>query len=138
VRNRPALVRAVVARSPGTVEGLHEVQIEYIDGWSYPASDFVIWEVEREHGARVVSSLAMPHIDDPGLDLDHPELLQAFLYANQWSAINQLRAHREEEEEAVRLVSPWQSAIQVEDYQLYPVLKAMLMPRISLFRAFPF
>jgi ERCC4-related helicase len=135
VRNRPALVRAVVPRSPGTVEGLHEVQVEYIDGWSYPANDFVIWEVEQEHGARVVSSLAMPRIDDLDLELDHPELLQAFLYANQWSAVNQLRANREEEEQAVRLVSPWQSAIQVEDYQLYPLLKAMLMPRISLLLA---
>ena len=66
---------------------------------------------------------------------DKPALLQAFLYANQWSAVNRLAAHREDDEHELRLISPWQSAVQVEDYQLYPVLKALLMPRISLLLA---
>ena len=118
-----------------SAEALHEVEVEYIDNWTYPATDFVIWEVEQEHGAEVVASLAMPRIDDNRLELDHPDLLQAFLYANQWSAVNQLSAQRERDENEVRLVSPWQSAVQVEPYQLYPVLKAMLMPRISMLLA---
>jgi superfamily II DNA or RNA helicase len=120
------------------IEAVHEVEVEYIDNWVYPATDFVIWEVEQVHGAEVVSSLAMPHIDDERLELDPPELLQAFLYANQWSAVNQLSAKREQDENAenkVRLVSPWQSAVQVEEYQLFPVLKAMQMPRISMLLA---
>jgi hypothetical protein len=62
-----------------STEALHEVEVEYIDNWTYPATDFVIWEVKQEHGAEVVSSLAMPHIDDARLELDQPELLQAFL-----------------------------------------------------------
>src|SRR5207245_3627185 len=41
----------------------------------------------------------------------------------------------EHDKDEVRLVSSWQSAVQVEDYQLYPVLKAMLMPRISMLLA---
>ncbi len=116
-------------------EEIHEVQVEYIDEWMYPAQDFLIWEIEQAHGARIVSSLAMPHVDNPDLKLDSPELLQAFLNANKWSAVNYLGEKREEEENEVRLISPWQSAVQVEDYQLYPVLKAMLMPRISLLLA---
>jgi hypothetical protein len=30
------------------------------------------------------------------------------------------------------LISPWQGAVAVEDYQLYPVYKALEMPRVSL------
>src|SRR5262249_7070718 len=30
---------------------------------------------------------------------------------------------------------PWQSAIQIEDYQLYPVLKALLLSRVELLLA---
>ena len=33
------------------------------------------------------------------------------------------------------ITSPWKSAVQVEDYQLYPVLKSMAMPRVSLLLA---
>jgi hypothetical protein len=32
----------------------HEVQVEYIDGWSYLENDYLIWELER--GARVVAA----------------------------------------------------------------------------------
>src|SRR5947209_18994898 len=77
----------------------------------------------------------MPRIDDPDQTPDKPALLQAFLYANQWSAVNRLAPQREQDEQELRLISPWQSAVQVEDYQLYPVLKALLMPRISLLLA---
>ena len=66
----------------------HEVQVEYIDGWSHPESDYLIWELER--GARVVASLAIPRVDEPDHYPDDPALLHAFLRANQWSAINRL------------------------------------------------
>jgi superfamily II DNA or RNA helicase len=128
-------VRAVRIREFHGTDALHEIQVEYLDNWAYPATDFVIWEVEQEHGAQVVSTLAMPRIDDERLEMDPPDLLRAFQYANQWSAVNQLSATSEREKQEVRLLSPWQGAIQVEDYQLYPVLKAMLMPRISMLLA---
>ena len=133
VRNRPALVRAVETHQYQSMPALHEVQVEYIDGWSHPDSDSLIWE--REQGARVLHSLAIPRVDQPDQPPDHPDLLQAFLWANEWSAVNRLTARRADDERDLRLISPWQSAVQVEDYQLYPVLKAMLMPRISLLLA---
>ena len=133
VRNRPALVRSVDERTHPSMAATHEVQVDYIDGWSHPDSDYLIWELEP--GARIVASLAMPRIDEPGHPPDDPELLHAFLRANQWSVINRLSPRREEDEQELRFISPWQSAVQVEDYQLYPVLKAMLMPRISLLLA---
>jgi len=133
VRNRPALVRAVDERTHPSMAAIHEVQVEYIDGWPHPDSDYLIWELER--GARVVASLAIPRVDEPDQLPDDPALLHAFLRANRWSAINRLAPHREQDEQELRLISPWQSAVQVEDYQLYPVLKAILMPRISLLLA---
>src|SRR6266851_7767807 len=104
VRNRPALVRSVDERAHPSMAATHEVQVEYIDGWSHPESDFLIWELER--GARVVASLAIPRVDDPHQLPDPPALLQAFLRANQWSALNRLTARREEDEQALRLISP--------------------------------
>jgi hypothetical protein len=46
VRNRPALVRSVEEQQHPSLSALHEVQVEYIDGWSHPKSDFLIWELE--------------------------------------------------------------------------------------------
>src|SRR6266571_7075313 len=70
VRNRPALVRSVDERSHPSMPATHEVQLEYIDGWSHPESDYLIWDLER--GARVVASLAIPRIDEPGNYPDDP------------------------------------------------------------------
>ena len=93
----------------------------------------MIWELER--GARVVASLAIPRVDEPDQLPDDLALLHAFLWANRWSAINRLAPQREQDELELCLISPRQSAVQVEDYQLYPVLKALLMPRISLMKS---
>jgi Superfamily II DNA/RNA helicases, SNF2 family len=131
VRNRPALVRSVIPYDNRDMPTLHEVQVDYIDNWSHPDTDTVIWEMER--GTKVHNRLALPLVDSE--PPDGPGLLQAFLYANQWSAVNHLAAHSADDGREMRLISPWQSAVQVEDYQLYPVLKSLLMPRISLLLA---
>ncbi len=131
MRNRPALVRSVTDYTHPSLSALHEVQVDYIDNWSHPDSDTLIWELERN--TKVHDRLALPLIEE--LPPDKPALLQAFLYANQWSAVNHLAKESKDDERELRLVSPWQSAVQVEDYQLYPVLKSLLMPRISLLLA---
>jgi SNF2 family DNA or RNA helicase len=82
----------------------------------------VLWE--REVGARIISSLSLPAIDTPGSRPDAPDLFDAFVDAVRWSSAT-----------SAPLLAPWQSAIQVEDYQLYPVLKALLMPRVTLLLA---
>src|SRR5260370_16373688 len=92
VRNRPALVRSVDERTHPSMAATHEVQVEYIDGWTHPDSDYLIWELER--GARVVASLAIPRIDEPGNYPADPALLHAFLRANQWSPITRLSPPR--------------------------------------------
>lgn len=133
VRNRPAVVRDVRSFSSPIMAAAHSIQIEYLDGWSHPEVDQVIWE--REVGNRVISSLTLPKIGDDSIHPDVPTRFGAFLDAYRWSAINTLLPHREKNPDEVRLIAPWHSAVQIEDYQIYPVLKSLLMPRVSLLLA---
>ncbi len=133
VRNRSAIVRDVYAyQDPGGQRAASQVvEVEYVDNWDHPATDRVIWHLERD--ARVLEHAALPRV--VAARPEAPTRLDAFLNAYRWEAVNRLTASREEDEAAVRLISPWQSAVQIEDYQLYPVLKALLMPRVGLLLA---
>lgn len=129
LRNRPCTVRNVETHGQGSESGLlHLVQVDYIDGWQYPETDMVVWE--REVGMRVMSGVALPNPHDDGSLPDPPDQLKAFLDASKWAAVNRLGGSG-----SLPLVSPWHSAVQIEDYQLHPVLKALLMPRVSLLLA---
>ena len=131
VRNRPGVVRDVVAYGGnGSGGALHLVELEYIDGWEHPALESVLWE--REVAPRIVSRLALPAIEAPGSRPDAPDRFAAYLDAVRWSSTARLIPRSEG---APWLLSPWHSAVQVEDYQLYPVLKALLMPRVNLLLA---
>jgi SNF2 family DNA or RNA helicase len=78
----------------------------------------VIWELEP--GARVVEKVAMP---DP-TGFDPPDRLDAFLDAVRWGASSSAD---------VRMIqAPFRSGIDIEDYQLDPVVRAIQMPRVSL------
>jgi len=128
VRRRPAIVRhctRTTAKDPSDV--LNIVDIDYIDGWDFPPDDRIIWE--REIGAEIKSSIALPKIDEPSVKPDDPQRYRAFLNAIIWTSQGGILGDTHD------LLSPWQSAVQVEDYQLYPVLKALTMPRVSLLLA---
>jgi SNF2 family DNA or RNA helicase len=78
----------------------------------------VVWEIEP--GARTIEHLALP---EP-TSFDPPGRLDAFLDAVRWgvSSSADVRA----------LLSPFRSGIQIEDYQLDPLVRALRMPRVSL------
>ncbi len=131
VRNRPGVVRDVIAYGGnGSGGALHLVELEYLDGWEHPGQEAVLWE--REVAPRVVSRLALPDIAAPASRPDAPDRFRAYLDAVRWSATARIIPRSEG---APWLLSPWHSAVQVEDYQLYPVLKALLMPRVNLLLA---
>ncbi|MFW6118831.1 MAG: DISARM system SNF2-like helicase DrmD [Planctomycetota bacterium] len=130
VRNRPAVVEDVSVSGSGHEGAYHAVTVRYIDGWSHPARDTLIWE--REDDAEVFDQLPWPDIESTNPDQNSQ--FNAFLDANRWSALNKL-GRVSHNDGAPRLISPWHSAIQIEDYQLYPLLKALLMPRVSLLLA---
>lgn len=78
----------------------------------------VVWELEP--GARVLEKAALP---EPA-GFDEPRRLDAFLDAVRWGAISSANVRA--------LQSPFRSGIDIEDYQLDPVVRALGMPRVNL------
>ena len=78
----------------------------------------VVWELEP--GARLFEKAGLP---EP-TSFDEPRRLDAFLDAVRWGAISSADTRR--------LQAPFRSGIEIEDYQLDPVARAIEMPRVSL------
>lgn len=78
----------------------------------------VIWELEP--GASVYEKMELPY---PG-GFDSPERLDAFLDAVRWGVASSADVRN--------VQSPFQSGIEIEDYQLDPVVRAIQMPRVNL------
>ena len=78
----------------------------------------VIWEVEP--AARIIEKVALP--DPTGFDA--PDKLDAFLDAVRWGAASTA--------DLKNIQSPFRSGIEIEDYQLDPVVRAIQMPRVNL------
>jgi len=78
----------------------------------------VVWEIEL--GAKIIERVALP---DP-THFDSPEKLDAFLDAVRWGAAS-TADHK-------NIQSPFRSGIEIEDYQLDPVVRAIQMPRVNL------
>jgi superfamily II DNA or RNA helicase len=127
VRNRPARVTDIHAYT-GNGGVTHKIDIRYCDGWFYPETENLIWELEPNN--KIQSKLLLPKIDVPSLHPDRPEVYSAYLKALKWTNHSSW-LHQDTPE----LLSPWFAAVQVEDYQLYPVLKSIMMPRVALLLA---
>lgn len=78
----------------------------------------VIWEVEP--GAKVTEKNALP----TPAGFDSPHRLDTFLNAVRWGAASSA--------DVKALQSPFRSGIEIEDYQLDPVARAIQMPRVNL------
>jgi hypothetical protein len=78
----------------------------------------VFWEIEP--GAKVIEKVALP---DP-TGFDDPIRLDAFLDAVRWGAVSTA--------DVKSIQSPFRSGIDIEDYQLDPVVRAIQMPRVNL------
>ena len=79
----------------------------------------VVWEIEV--GKHVHENLALP---SPEQGFDNPQRLDAFLDAVLWgaSSLADIRT----------LHSPFRSGIEIQDYQLDPLVRAVQMPRVNL------
>ena len=78
----------------------------------------VLWELEP--GARVIEKVALP---EP-TGFDSPTRLDAFLDAVRWGASSSADVRT--------IQAPFRSGIEIEDYQLDPVVRAIQMPRVNL------
>ena len=76
--------------------------------------------LDLEPGCRIIEKVALP---EP-TGFDSPDELNAFLDAVRWGASSTADVRN--------IQSPFRSGIDIEDYQLDPVVRAIQMPRVNL------
>ncbi|NLX99274.1 MAG: DEAD/DEAH box helicase [Rhodopirellula sp.] len=125
VRSRNWVVNEIVASTlpPGSLSTAmespeHLLTLSSVEDDGLGEELQVIWELEP--GATVIEKVALP--EPTGFDA--PERLDAFLDAVRWGASSSADVRN--------IQSPFRSGIDIEDYQLDPVVRAIQMPRVSL------
>lgn len=122
VRKRPFVVTEIAAAAAGIAKDAlrrhHLVKLSSVEDDGLGEQLEVIWELEP--GTTVHEKPSLPAPDA----FDHPQHLQAFLDAVRWGAVSQA--------DDKALQSPFRSGIEVDDYQLDPVVRALQMPRVNL------
>ncbi|CAN7180160.1 DISARM system SNF2-like helicase DrmD [Caballeronia sp. LjRoot31] len=119
VRNRRYVVTAVAAS--GITEGTSAenlVSLSSVEDDAAGEELRVIWELEP--GASILERASMPEFSG----FDEPERLDAFLNAVRWGAVSQ--------GDTRTLQAPFRSGVEIEDYQLDPLARAIQMPRVNL------
>lgn len=97
----------------------HLVRMSSLEDDGFGDELTVIWEIES--GTQVIPHQELPR---PQGRLDPPERLEAFLDAVRWGAVATADSRA--------LQAPFRSGINIEDYQLDPVVRALSMPRANL------
>ncbi|WTV91408.1 DISARM system SNF2-like helicase DrmD [Streptomyces jietaisiensis] len=127
VRNRPWLVTGVTrsavssddpARSAGAAAP-HLVSLTSVEDDARDEELRVVWELEQ--GADIRDQYELP---SPAAGFDEPGRLDAFLDAVRWGAIASA--------DKTALQAPFRSGVEIQDYQLDPVVRALSMPRTNL------
>lgn len=99
-------------------EGHHLLTLNCIEDDALGETIQVFWELEP--GTNIEEKVGLPQPD--GFDV--PEHLDAFLNAVRWGAVSSADTRA--------LQAPFRSGIEIEDYQLDPLVRAIQMPRANL------
>lgn len=124
VRKRPFVVTeiipsvAVTNQAGSGAKKSHLIKLSSVEDDGLGEELQVIWELEPGTSVHEKSTLPEP------VSFDHPKRLQAFLDAVRWGAVSQA--------DDKALQSPFRSGIEVDEYQLDPVVRALSMPRVNL------
>lgn len=126
LRNRSYVVQDVKAcesGSPATAmlsqaAPWHHVTLSSVEDDGHGEELEVVWELEAGASVKERSTLPSPTA------FDLPEKLDAFLDAVRWGTISQADDRA--------LQAPFRSGIEIEEYQLDPVARALSMPRVNL------
>ena len=122
VRKRPFVVTEIIPSvtgiAPDGASATHLIKLSSVEDDGLGEELQVIWEIEPGTAVHEKSTLPEP------VSFDHPKRLQAFLDAVRWGAVSQADDRA--------LQSPFRSGIEVDEYQLEPVLRALSMPRVNL------
>lgn len=95
------------------------VRLVPVDDKGSPDPLTVYWELEP--GTEIRPQASLP---DPADGLDDSETFGAFLDAARWGAVAAA--------DPTAFQSPFRAGIDIKDYQLLPLVKALAMPRVSL------
>lgn len=131
IRNRRGVI-ALVEPFDGPAEGrLHLVRVEYIDSDALP-EETILWE--REDSRDLLEPHSLPSVQDQprmdGIEFD------ALVRATRWAALRPfLDPHGSGKRSGFSLSAPFFGAVQVDDFQLVPLLHALRMPRVSILLA---
>lgn len=127
VRNRRALITSVADSPAQRGEVSRIVRVEYMDA-AAPSDDDVLWDLEP--GAEVVEPRRLPKVDvEPPM---HPRDFDSVTRSARWMALSPYVGTQGLPEGASPLAAPLFGSIQVEDYQLVPLVQALKMPRVSM------
>lgn len=119
VRNRRFVVTSVEpSRGLGGLHPQNIVSLSSVEDDGLGEELRVIWELEP--GTAVLERASMPELSG----FDEPGRLDAFLNAVRWGAVSQT--------DTTTLQAPFRSGIEIEDYQLDPLARAIQMPRVNL------
>ncbi len=131
IRNRRGIITSVDEYDSNEMGKYRLVHVEYLDS-EVPPGDSVIWRLE--HTACLIEPTALPLVHtDPRMSGDE---FDALVRGARWSALNPfLKPENMNELQEDITASPFFGALQIEDFQLVPLLKAMRMPRVSLLLA---
>ncbi len=131
LRNRRGLIASVEPFDAESEGRLHLVRVEYTDSDGV-SEDTVIWE--REEGKKLLEPHALPRVSETPPML--PSDFDALVRAARWSALTPFLAPDGSGAPTRQSVAaPGFGAVQVDDFQLVPLLKALQMPRVSLLLA---
>ena len=131
VRNRRGVVASVEPFDAADEGRLHLVRIEYTDADGI-AEDTILWE--REESTDLLEPHSLPRVDaEPRMD---PAELDALVRATRWGALRPfLDPDGSGKRSEFSAASPFFGAVQVDDFQLVPLLQALRMPRVSILLA---
>lgn len=121
VRRRQWVVtdlKASAFRASGDITPQHMVSLAALDEDSLGESLSAVWELEP--GARVLDTAGLPSIDG----WDSCERIEAFLNAVRWGAAT--------DADRSFLQAPFRSGIEIQDFQLDPLVRAIDMARVNL------
>jgi superfamily II DNA/RNA helicase len=121
VRSRQYLVEDVVPRPSPKEDSL--VRLSCLEDDALGEQLEVLWE--REVDAQYVGATSWESIASRGFD--NPRLFSAYLHTLRWNCVTSC--------DAKLFQAPYRAGIEVKAYQLEPLRKALLMPRVGLFIA---
>lgn len=118
VRRKVWAITAVSKSKTNGDDAIHKISLECLADEGLGTAIDVIWE--REVAPKVLEAKSLPQVTG----IDSREAFTAFLDSIRWGCASVVRGDI--------LQAPFRGGIEIEEYQLAPVIRALQMPRVAL------